>query len=97
MNANGVVVTGNDAQAERRQRLHELLLALIARQDDFELMDADGPSGFTSAGAGEGPAEAARWLDRNRRVLQHYQSLVRTAVTLDALLDAEQVLPSREI
>ena len=97
MNATGVVVTGNDAQAERRQRLHELLLALIARQDDFELMDADGPSGFTSAGAGEGPAEAARWLERNRRVLQHYQSLVRTAVTLDALLDAEQVLPSREI
>ena len=97
MNATGVVVTGNDAQVQRRQRLHELLLALIARQDDLELMDADGPSGFTSSGAGEGPAEAARWLDRNQRVLQHYQALVRTAVTLDALLDAEQVLPSREI
>ena len=97
MNATGVVVTGNDAQAERRQRLHELLLALIARQENFELMDADGPSGFARSGTGEGPAEAARWLDRNRRVLQHYQSLVRTAVTLDALLDAEQVLPSREI
>ena len=97
MNATGVVVTGNDAQAERRQRLHELLLALIARQEDLELMAADGPSGFTSSGSGEGPAEAARWLDRNRRVLQHYQSLVRTAVTLDALLDAEQFLPSREI
>ncbi|WP_114994115.1 hypothetical protein [Synechococcus sp. UW179A] len=97
MNATGVVVTGNDAQIERRQRLHELLLALIARQEDLELMDADGPSGLTSCGAGEGPEEAARWLDRNRRVLQHYQSLVRTAVTMDALLDAEQVLPSREI
>ena len=97
MNAIGVVVTGNDAQEKRRQRLHELLLALIARQEDLELMDADGPSGLTSSGAGEGPAEAARWLDRNRRVLQHYQSVVRTAVTMDALLDAEQVLPSREI
>lgn len=97
MNAIGVVVTGNDALEKRRQRLHELLLALIARQEDLELMDADGPSGLTSSGAGEGPAEAARWLDRNRRVLQHYQSLVRTAVTMDALLDAEQVLPSREI
>ena len=97
MNAIGVVVTGNDAQEKRRQRLHELLLALIARQEALELMDADGPSGLTSSGAGEGPAEAARWLDRNRRVLQHYQSLVRTAVTMDALLDAEQVLPSREI
>jgi len=97
MNATGVVVTGNDAQAERRQRLHELLLALIARQEDLELMDADGPSGFTSSGAGEGPAEAARWLDRNRRVLQHYQSLVRTAGTSDARLDPAHVLPSREI
>lgn len=96
MNATGVGVTGNDPQAERRQRLHELLLALIARQEDLELMDAEGPSGFAHSSASEGPAEAARWLDRNRRVLQHYQSLVRTAVTLDALLDAEQVLPSRE-
>jgi hypothetical protein len=45
----------------------------------------------------DGPAEAARWLDRNRRVLKQYQSLVRTAVTLDALLDAEQALPSTEL
>ena len=97
MNATDAVVTGNDPQAERRQRLHELLLALIARQEDLELMDAEGPSGLTGSVSAEGPAQAARWLDRNRRVLQHYQSLVRTAVTLDALLDAEQVLPSREI
>ena len=69
MNATGVVVTWNDAQAERRQRLHELLLALIARQEDLELMDADGPSGFTGSGAGEGPAEAAR-CRHHRPVLQ---------------------------
>ncbi len=97
MNVTGAGMAGNNAQPERRQRLHELLLALIARQEDLELMDADEPSGFTSSGVGEGPAEAARWLDRNRRVLQRYQSLVRTAVTLDAMLDAEQVLPSKEI
>ena len=97
MNATGAVVTGNDARAERRQRLHELLLALIARQEDLELMDAECPSGFTGSASAEGPAQAARWLDRNRRVLQHYQSIVRTAVTLDALLDAEQAMPSREI
>ena len=30
-----------------------------------------------------------RWLDQNRRTLQRYQALVRTAVTLDALVDAE--------
>jgi hypothetical protein len=75
---------------ERRQRLHELLLALIAQQGDLELMDGEGPVGITAGSSTEAPADAARWLDRNRRVLQRYQALVRTAVTLDALLDGEQ-------
>ena len=82
-------MTGTESAAARRQRLHELLLALIAREDDLELMDAEGPTGLTGAASSEGPAEAARWLDRNRRLLQRYQALVRTAVTLDALLDSE--------
>ena len=73
----------------RRDRLHELLLALIAQQDDLELMDSEGPAGFSRGGSSEGPADAARWMERNRRVLQRYQALVRTAVTLDALLDGE--------
>lgn len=74
----------------RRERLHELLLALIAQQDDLELMDAEGPTGLTTGAGGDGPADAARWLERNRRLLQRYQALVRTAVTLDALVDAEE-------
>ena len=37
----------------------------------------------------EGGMAPGRWLDQNRRTLQRYQALVRTAVTLDALLDAE--------
>ena len=78
-----------DGSKDRRERLHELLLALIAQQGDLELMDADGPAGFSVSGGGEGAADAARWLDRNRRLLQRYQAMVRTAVTLDALLDAE--------
>ena len=82
----GPVVSEVSDPVDRRRRLHELLLALIARQENLELMDGDVP------GAG-GPAEQARWLDRNRRRLQCYQALVRTAVTLDALLDAEQDVP----
>ena len=78
-----------DGIKHRRERLHELLLALIEQQADLELMDADGPTGFTVSGASDAAADAARWMERNRRVLQRYQSLVRTAVTLDALLDAE--------
>jgi hypothetical protein len=67
--------------SDRRQRLHELVLALVQRQNDLELLDGDG--------AAVSPAEAASWLERNRRVLQRYQALVRTAVTLDALIDQE--------
>ena len=67
---------------DRRERLHELLLALIARAEELPLMDEDvpEPTGGSSPG---------RWLDQNRRTLQRYQALVRTAVTLDALVDAE--------
>ena len=63
------------------QRLHELVIALIAQQDDVPLLDPDQPDL-------EGTAPG-RWLDQNRRSLHRYQALVRTAVTLDALLDAE--------
>ena len=67
----------------RRQRLHELLLALIAREEGLPLLDPDQPDMESGATPG-------RWLDQNRRTLQRYQALVRTAVTLDALLDAEE-------
>ena len=42
-------------QPERRQRLHELVLALIAREEELPLMDEEWPES-SSAGA------PARWL-----------------------------------
>ena len=66
--------------ADRRRRLHELVLALIAQQGDLELLDGD---------AVTPQRDPASWLERNRRLLQRYQALVRTAVTLDALIDQE--------
>ncbi len=70
--------------ADRRQRIHELVLALLARQGELELLDGDG--------LGRGPGaqgNPAGWLERNRRILQQYQALVRTAATLDALVEQE--------
>lgn len=97
MCAINAVMTGIDSrQPSRRQRLHELLLALIAREDDLELMDGEGPAGLAGSATGEGAVVAARWLERNQRVFQKYQALVRTAVTLDALLDDEQRSDSSE-
>ena len=66
----------------RRQRLHELVLALIAQEEELPLMDGERQEL-------DGGLAPGRWLDQNRRTLQRYQALVRTAVTLDALLDAE--------
>ena len=66
----------------RRQRLHELVLALIAQEEELPLMDGERPEL-------DGGLAPGRWLDQNRRTLHRYQALVRTAVTLDALLDAE--------
>jgi|688.fasta_scaffold686844_2 hypothetical protein len=66
--------------ADRRRRIHELVLALIAQQSDLELLDGDATSP---------QRDPASWLERNRRLLQRYQAVVRTAVTLDALIDQE--------
>ena len=76
--------------AHRRQRLHELLIALISRQEDIELMEAQSPEiGTTSSLSNR--HDPARWLDRNKRILSKYQSLIRSAITLDALLDSEEI------
>jgi hypothetical protein len=71
----------------RRQRIHALVLALLAHQDDLELLDDD--RGGTGGGPLGGGHDPGGWLERNRRVVQRYQSLVRSAVTLDALIEQE--------
>lgn len=70
--------------ADRRQRIHELVLALINQQNDLELLDGDHTGSLAAA-----QGNPASWLERNRRVVQHYQALVRSAVTLDALVEQE--------
>lgn len=69
------------SMSERRQRIHDLVLALLAQQGDLELLAGDG-TGLPSGDPGN-------WIERNRRVVQRYQALVRSAVTLDALVDQE--------
>jgi len=78
--------------SDRRQRIHELVLALIQRQENLELLDGDG-QGLGSGSRAGGAQDPAGWLERNRRLVQRYQALVRTAVTLDALIDQEGAGP----
>ena len=70
--------------ADRRQRIHELVLALIHQQNDLDLLDGDHTGSLAAA-----QGNPAGWLERNRRVVQRYQALVRSAATLDALVDQE--------
>lgn len=70
--------------ADRRQRIHELVLALIQQQNDLDLLDGDHTGSLAAA-----QGNPAGWLERNRRLVQRYQALVRSAVTLDALVDQE--------
>jgi len=72
---------------DRRQRIHALVLALLARDEELELLDDDhAVPRRGSLGAGGDPGS---WLERNRRVVRRFQGLVRTAVTLDALIEQE--------
>ena len=74
--------------SKRRNRLHELLIALIHQQDNLELMDSQAPTLDANSFAIK-DQDPARWLDQNRRIINKYQALVRSAITLDALLEAE--------
>ncbi len=74
--------------SERRQRLHELLLALINKYDYFELLEDDSEK-LTKSSFEKDTRDFSKVIERNRKILKTYQSLIRTAVTLDALMDSE--------
>ena len=74
--------------SERRKRLHELLLALINKQDYLELIEDDSNVLAKSFSENES-RDFSKSIERNRKILKKYHSLVRTAVTLDALMDSE--------
>tara|TARA_B100000212_G_scaffold88724_1_gene65005 strand:- start:157 stop:411 length:255 start_codon:yes stop_codon:yes gene_type:complete len=74
--------------SERRKRLHELLLALISKEDDFELIDEDSED-FTNPFSENDSRDFSKLIERNRKILKKYHSLITTAVTLDALMDSE--------
>tara|TARA_Y100001978_G_scaffold151956_1_gene137189 strand:- start:206 stop:460 length:255 start_codon:yes stop_codon:yes gene_type:complete len=74
--------------SDRRNRLHELLLALINKENDFELIEDD-TTEFTNNYSEKETANLSRMIDKNRKILRKYQALVKSAITLDALMDSE--------
>ena len=73
---------------ERRKRLHDLLLTLINKENDMELIEEDS-SDLTSIYSEKDTLDLSRVVEKNRKIIKRYQALVRTAVTLDALMDSE--------
>ena len=76
-----------DPQA-RRFRLHEILIALINQQKDLELMDDD-VQVFENPLNHSEKYDPSKIVERNQRIIKKYQSLVRSAIALDALLESE--------
>ena len=73
--------------SERRKRLHEILLTLINKESNFELIeDSDD---LTTNFSDKDTANLSRVIEKNRKIIKRYQALVRTAVTLDTLMDSE--------
>ena len=74
--------------SDRRKRLHELLLTLINKESNFELIEEDSGD-LTSSYSEKDTANLSRVIEKNRKIIKKYQALIRTAVTLDALMDSE--------
>ena len=73
---------------DRRTRLHQLLLALIKKEADFELLEDDSEE-LSSNFNKDDSSNFSTVIKRNRKILKKYQSLIRSAVTLDALMNSE--------
>ncbi len=74
--------------SDRRKRLHEILLTLINKESNFELIEEDS-SDLTTNFSDKDTTNLSRVIEKNRKIIKRYQALVRTAVTLDALMDSE--------
>ena len=74
--------------SERRKRLHDLLLSLINKDNEFEFIEEDSGD-LTSSYIEEDTLNLSRVIKKNRKIIKRYQAIVRTAVTLDALMDSE--------
>tara|TARA_Y100001980_G_C14555570_1_gene344418 strand:+ start:3368 stop:3589 length:222 start_codon:yes stop_codon:yes gene_type:complete len=64
------------------------LLALINKENDFELIEDD-TTDFTTNYSEKETYSLSSIIEKNRKILKKYQSLVKSAVTLDALMDSE--------
>ena len=86
-----MILKKNEAEESlsRRDRLHEILIALIKQQKDLELMD-DGVQVFENPINHSEKYDPSKIVERNQRIIKKYQSLVRSAIALDALLESEQ-------
>ena len=74
--------------SERRKRLHDLLLTLINKDSEFEFIEEDS-SDLTSSYSEKDTLNLSRVIEKNRKIIKRYQAIVRTAVTLDAMMDSE--------
>ena len=74
--------------SKRRKRLHDLLLTLIDKDSQFEFIEEDS-SDLTSGYSENDTLNLSRVIEKNRKIIKRYQAIVRTAVTLDALMDSE--------
>ena len=74
--------------SERRKRLHDLLLTLINKDSEFEFIE-EGSSDLTSSYSEEDTLNLSRVIEKNRNIIKRYRAIIRTAVTLDALMDSE--------
>jgi len=74
--------------SDRRKRLHEILLTLINKESNFDLIEEDS-NDLTSNYSDKDTANLSRVIEKNRNIIRRYQALIKTAVTLDALMDSE--------
>ena len=65
--------------SERRKRLHDLLLTLINKDNEFEFIEEDS-SDLTSSYSEKDTLNLSRVIEKNRKIIKRYQAIVRLSL-----------------
>ena len=65
--------------SDRRKRLHDLLLTLINKDNEFEFIEEDS-SDLTSSYSEKDTLNLSRVIEKNRKIIKRYQAIVRLSL-----------------
>jgi len=84
----GMRIVSMHQRQKQEKNSGRINLTLIKKDSEFEFIE-ENSGDLTSSFSEKDTLNLSRVIEKNRKIIKRYQAIVRTAVTLDALMDSE--------